>query len=233
MRQSLPPFSVYVYGMSVFKFRKIAFGREPFNGYSHLFAAFASIIGGIILLWNAEREAMVWLACVIYSVCLFMAFFSSALYHLVIGSPAVVRRLRDLDHLCIRGLIIGTYSPLAVRMLPPGWAIFGLTSLTLLTIVDAIISTRQKAMSRHRIAFSYISLATLSLIAVPFIWAEFWKPILCTSFGSLFYILGAVCYLKKIPARNRWMNFHGVWHICVILAALVHFLVILQLVQPT
>lgn len=217
--------------MTAHENRQIGFGREPFNGYSHLFAALATIFGSVILLWRAQGGTMMWIACVIYSVCLFMAFFSSALFHLVIGSPMLVRRLRDLDHLCIRGLIVGTYSPLAVRMLPPGWAIFCLILLTVLATADAIISARHEAMSRSRIAFSYISLATLSLIAVPFIWAEFWQPILWTSFGSLFYIGGAVCYLKKFPARTRWMNFHGVWHLCVMLGALIHYLVILQLVQ--
>ncbi len=218
--------------MNVPENRQIAFGREPFNGYSHLFAALAAIFGGGILLWHVRGGTVVWFACVIYSLCLFMAFFSSALFHLIIASPELVRRLRDLDHLCIRGLIVGTYSPLAVRMLPPGWAVFGLTSLTILATADAIISARQHhAMSRSRIAFSYISLATLSLIAVPFIWAEFWQAILWTSFGSTFYIGGAVCYLKKFPTRTHWMNFHGVWHLCVMLGALVHYLVIFHLVQ--
>lgn len=210
---------------------QIRLGREPFNGYSHLLGALAAVVGGSVLLYEAQGEFLMTVACAIYALALFLAFFSSALFHLVSGPPEITRRLRDFDHLCIRGLIVGTYAPLAVRMLPTPGAIGGLLSLVALATLDAIIALRKRdVISRSRLVASYSGMATLSLIAVPFCWADFWQPILWTSFGSVFYIVGAVCYLRKIPRRSKWLNFHEVWHVCVIIGALVHYLVILRLV---
>ena len=209
----------------------IRFGREPFNGYSHLLGAAAALVGGIILVQKAQGSTMMFFACVVDGISLFLAFFSSAVFHLISGPPELTGRLRDLDHFCIRGLIVGTYAPLAVRMLPMVWAIGCLIFLLTLAILDAVVATRKKdSMSRSRLAASYSGMATISLFAVPFCWAEFWQPILWISCGSLFYILGAVCYVKKIPRGSRWLNFHEVWHVCVMIGALVHYQVILWLV---
>lgn len=210
---------------------RISFGREPFNGYSHLIGASAAVVGGIILIEKAHGKPLMVIACAIYGVSLFLAFFSSALFHLVSGPPELTRRLRDFDHLCIRGLIVGTYAPLAVRMLPAAWALGCLVFLVSVAVLNAIIATRRRGeMSRSKVAASYTGMATLSLLAVPFCWAEFWQPVLWISCGSLFYIAGAVCYVKKFPRRSKWLNFHEVWHVCVMIGALVHYQVILSLI---
>lgn len=210
---------------------KISFGREPFNGYSHLLGAVVSLVGGVILIEQAQGKNLLVIACVTYAVSLFLAFFSSALFHLVNGPPELTRRLRDFDHHCIRGLIVGTYAPLAVLMLPVAWALASLVFMVAVLAVNAVIMSRKREeISRSKLAAWYSGIATLSLLAVPFCWADFWQPILWTSFGSLFYIAGAVCYVKKVPRRAKWLNFHEVWHICVMIGAFVHYQVILRLV---
>jgi hemolysin III len=210
---------------------KISFGREPFNGYSHLLGAAAAIVGGVILLRQAQGNPLLLVACAIYSASLFLAFFSSALFHLVGGPQDLTRRLRDFDHHCIRGLIVGTYAPLAVIMLPAGWALSALVFMVAVLASNAVVMSRKREeISRSKLAAWYSGIATLSLLAVPFCWADFWQPILWTSFGSLFYIAGAVCYVKKVPRRAKWLNFHEVWHICVMIGAFVHYQVILRLV---
>jgi hemolysin III len=210
---------------------RIGFGREPFNGYSHLLGAVAAVVGGVILLQRAHGDPMLLVACAIYSVSLFLAFFSSALFHLVIGPPELTRRLRDFDHHCIRGLIVGTYAPLAVCMLPAAWALASLVFLVVVLGINAVMVSRMRGeISRSKKAAWYSGIATLSLLAVPFCWEDFWQPILLTSFGSLFYITGAVCYVKKVPRRKKWLNFHEVWHVCVMIGAFIHYQVILWLV---
>ncbi len=210
---------------------KISFGREPFNGYSHLLGAVAAIAGGIILIRQAQGNPLLLAACAIYGVSLFLAFFSSALFHLVSGPQDLTRRLRDFDHHCIRGLIVGTYAPMAVIMLPAAWALAALVFMIAVLAINAVVMSRKRGeISRSKLAAWYSGIATLSLLAVPFCWADFWQPILWTSFGSLFYIAGAVCYVKKVPRRAKWLNFHEVWHICVIIGAFVHYQVILRLV---
>ncbi len=217
--------------MAITDRKRVSFGREPFNGYTHLISAAAAMVGGIVLVEQAQGRPLLVIACVIYGVSLFLAFFSSALFHLVSGSPEMNRRLRDFDHHCISGLIMGTYAPFAVLMLPAAWAMACLVYLVSVATVNAVVSSRRRGkISRTQLAAWYTGLATLSLFSVPFCWADFWQPILWISFGSLFYIMGAICYVKKIPKQKRWFNFHEVWHISVMVGAFVHYMVILWLV---
>jgi hemolysin III len=213
------------------KHERIGFGREPFNGYSHLFAAAVAVWGGVVLLRKSSDDPVMWIGCAIYSLSLFLAFFSSALFHLVSGPQEITRRLRDFDHLCIRGLIVGTYAPMGARMLPTGWAVICMLLMVMIATADAIVAVRWRhLMNRSRVVTSYSVLAALSLVSAPFCWAEYWKPILWTAFGSLFYIAGAICYVKKVLRKSRWLDYHEIWHVCVMVGALIHYLVILNLI---
>lgn len=211
--------------------KRISFGREPFNGYSHLISTVAAMVGGIILVEQARGNPLLVIACVIYALSLFLAFFSSALFHLVSGSPELNRRLRDFDHYCISGLIMGTFAPFAVLMLPTAWALACLVYLVSAATINALVASRKRGgLSRTQLATWYAGLATLSLFSVPFCWADFWQTILWIFSGSLFYIIGAICYVKKIPRQKKWFNFHEVWHLCVMIGAFVHYQTILWLV---
>lgn len=203
-------------------------GREPFNGYSHLLAAFAAAVAGAFLVCGAWELPGLAIARGIYAVSLFLAFFSSALFHLATGPADRIERLRRWDHCCIRGLIAGTYAPLSYVMLPGIWPFIIWPAFTFLVFAEDLFTSSSRA-GRIRKSVSYITLASLSLIAVPFLWHRFKEPILWTSFGSCFYIAGSWCYLKKFPGKSALLDFHGMWHIFVIIGAAVHFTVIYQL----
>ncbi|MES2995362.1 MAG: hemolysin III family protein [Verrucomicrobiota bacterium] len=208
----------------------VSFGREPFNGYSHLAAAVVAFVAGVILIGNSGGAPMVTSAKTFYALTLFLAFFSSALFHLVIGPPSLIERLRNFDHFCIRALIVGTYAPFAIVMLPPGWSIGILGTFAFLVFMESALASRANGKTtRIRKSCSYIALASLSLIAVPFLWDRFKEPILWTCLGSCFYILGAWCYLKKFPPKSALIDFHQTWHICVIIGAFIHYAVIFRL----
>ncbi len=206
-----------------FKFPR---GREPFNGWSHFFAALLAVFGAVLLGESAWHQEMMLYAKMFYSITLISAFGSSALYHLTVTTPERLRILRKLDHSCILALMIGTYVPLAIAFFPNHWKLV-LLGCVIILLAAGIRLAHEK--NRHVISFSYIILASLPAITVPLLWNEHWRYILCFSLGSCFYLIGAYCYIRKFPKKNAFLKFHEVWHICTILGALVHFLVIYHL----
>lgn len=201
-------------------------GREPFNGWSHLIATVFAIVGAFFLIDSSWRQGAIFHAKIFYSLTLVCAYGSSALYHLAITTPDRLRILRHVDHGCILALMIGTYIPLAVAMFPFHWKI--LLCVGFLVLVSASLWLfREK--NRRVISVSYIILASLPALAVPFLWNEHWKSILWFSLGSCLYSIGACCYIRKLPRKNPYLQFHEIWHIFVILGSLVHYLVIYHL----
>jgi hemolysin III len=201
-------------------------GREPFNGWSHLIATLFSIFGAVILIQHSTQQGAILHAKIFYLATLICAYGSSALYHLAITTHERLRILRNIDHTCILALMIGTYVPLSVAMFPNHWNLI-LSGSFLVLFVAGMRLSREK--NRRVLSISYIILASLPALAVPILWEDHWRMILWFSLGSCFYSIGAFCYIRKYPKKNRYLKFHEIWHIFVILGSLVHFLVIYHL----
>lgn len=201
-------------------------GREPFNGWSHLIATLLAVAGAVVLVRQSAQQGALLHAKIFYLFTLICAYGSSALYHLAITTQQRLRILRHIDHACILALMIGTYVPLSVALFPNRWStILALSFLILFTAGMRLL--REK--NRKVISISYIVLASLPALAVPILWEEHWRMILWFSLGSCFYSIGAFCYIRKFPKKSRYLKFHEIWHIFVILGSLVHFLVIYHL----
>ncbi len=201
-------------------------GREPFNGWSHLIAAVAAMIGSVPLIHNALHQGAMLPAKCLYAGTLVLAFGASALFHLAVVTPKKLRTLRNIDHIGISSLMIGTYAPIAVAMLPPKWNVFCFGAFVFFVCAGLLVAN---AFSRRVLSISYIIIACLPLIPVPFIWSQHWQNILWFASGSLIYSIGAFCYLTKFPNKGKFLQFHGVWHVCAIMGAIVHYLVIYHL----
>ncbi len=206
-----------------FKFPR---GRDPFNGWSHFIAALVAVFGAGILMESAWHQGVMFYGKVFYSIALIFAFGSSALFHLAVTTPEKLRILRNIDHAGILTLIIGTYAPLAIAFFPAHWHI--LLTLSFLILLSAGIRLSGEK-NRRVLSLSYMALASAPAIAIPFLWEAHWRNILWFLLGSLFYSIGAFCYIKKFPDKHANLKFHEVWHICTILGSLVHYLVIYHL----
>lgn len=204
---------------------KIPRGREPFNGWSHLLATFLAVFGSGILIESAGQRDAMFYAKIFYSMAMIFAFGSSAVFHLAVTTPEKLRILRNIDHLGILTLIIGTYAPLSIAFFPNHWNILLITSLSLL-LFSGLYLVRLK--NRLLVSLCYIFIAGLPIVFVPLLWEDHQSAILWFLCGSLIYLIGGFCYTVKFPKRTL-IRFHEVWHICAILGSITHFLLIYRL----
>ena len=177
-----------------------------------------------------------------FGVTAILLFGTSAIYHRFNWSPRPLAVLRRLDHTNIFLIIAGTYTPLAVLLLPSP------TARTLLIVVwsgaIAGLLARVFWLGAPRWFYTPIYVA-LGWVAVWFL-DDFWRTDLTpygptivwfVAAGGLAYTLGAVVYGTKWPNPSpRWFGFHEIFHSLTVVGYVTHYIAVsiaAYTVQPT
>lgn len=159
-----------------------------------------------------------------------LLFGTSAVYHRGTWSPRVAGILRRMDHTNIFLVIAGTYTPLAVAMLPAD------TARTLLIIVWAgalaglLARVFWLGAPRWFYVPVYIALGWVAVWFLPTFWSAptggptvVWLVIV----GGLAYTLGAVVYgLKRPNPSPRWFGFHEIFHVLTVVGWTCHYIAV-------
>ncbi len=202
------------------KYNKI---EEIFNGISHglgvVFGIFALTILLVVSIRKGDVSSIV--AFSIYGACIILMFLSSTLYHSIPMEKAK-KVLRVFDHSSIFLFIAGTYTPIVILTLTGALRIgvlIGIWAIALSGVGFKIFTygkfDKYKAISLILyIGMGWIAILPIkSIINATSINFFFW-----ILGGGLLYTLGTIFYgFRKIPFN------HGIWHIFVLAASIVHF----------
>lgn len=208
--------------------------RQPakprLRGTSHLFAFFAALGAGAVLLTfppaNAARAALA------YCASLAAMFGVSALYHRPTWPPRIRAWLRRLDHATIFILVAGTYTPFAlilepkraVMMLAIAWGGAGLGVLQSLLWIRA---------PKPLVAALYLALGWAAVMFIPPLHQALGAaPVGLLLAGGVLYSLGALAYALRWPDLvPATFGYHEVFHALVIGAAICHFAAVLLVMR--
>jgi hemolysin III len=203
--------------------------KPKFRGISHLLGFIASI-GGFVLLATAPATGTQYVAGLIYGFGQSAMLGLSALYHVPTWSPSARAVLRRVDHSGIFLQIAGTFTPVAVLHAHGHWDVW-LTVMWVGGVLGMIFMIGWTHAPRGLRAAVYV---VLGLIALPVV-ADMPAVIGMTRVGVLLvgaaiYILGAVVYARRWPNPNpRVFGYHELFHVMVVVAAALHFVVVLDL----
>lgn len=206
---------------------------KPFlRGHFHQAAFFYALGAWTMLLTRTSNPTQVF-AILLYGLGLLGLLGVSALYHRIHWQPNARTWMRRLDHSAIFLLIAGTFAPICLlgmneesgqRLLIIAWVLGGLGIIQSVFWINA-----PKWLS----AILYVAMGWL---AGPYL-AEFKASLGMTNVvlllvGGVIYTLGAVVYaLKKPNPYPRVFGYHEIFHILVIIAATLHFIVVASLVK--
>jgi hemolysin III len=216
----------------------IPWKNEPMSALTHFVGAGLSIVGLVMLIVQGARlgSALHVTTFTIFGVCMFLTYLMSTLYHFFssVHHPRTKRVFQILDHTAIYFLIAGTYTPVALVVLPPGWGwtIFGL--IWAFALLGTIIKTAQISISSRMSVALYLAMGWLVVIAlVPLTRAlppdALWRLVL----GGISYTVGAVCFaLDRFVPRSRWFGMHEVFHLFVMGGSFAHFIMFFQYFGP-
>lgn len=197
----------------------------PFSFVTHAVGAGLAIVGSIAMVLRAEGSLAV-TAVSVYGASLVVLLASSALHHAVHpSSQAGVDSLRRLDHIAIFGLIAGTYTPVSLLGLPPrwGWSIFGI--VWGLFVGGVVLKVFYLSAPRWLTTALYIAMGWTVVVAIPPVLEAYgdeglWR----LAAGGVVYTVGALVYgMRRPDPFPRWMGFHGLWHLFVLVGAGLHW----------
>ena len=209
--------------------------REPVNGFTHMAGAILSFIGLLAMvikatLYNPSVTAIS--SVIVFGISLILLYSASATYHLVVSNDKVINFLRRLDHAMIFILIAGSYTPFCLIALngPTGWILFGVILTT--AIAGVCFKLIWFNCPRWISTSIYVAMGWISVFLIsPLHKALSSQGIFLLILGGVFYTIGAIIYATKPKFLNfKYLGFHEIFHIFIILGSLSHFLCVFNYV---
>lgn len=205
---------------------------KPFlRGHFHQSAFFVGL-GASAMLIAVASSSVSRISAIIYALCLLILFGTSSLYHRLPWPENIKKILRKLDHSAIFIFIAGTGTPICVlglggeagqRLLLVFWG------LAAVGILKEFLWVRAPRWS------SGIFYVLMGWVAAPSI-RQFYSALgpgntFLLIIGGAIYTLGAAVYAFKWPNPfPKVFGFHEIFHALVIVAGILHFLVVYDLV---
>jgi hemolysin III len=207
--------------------------KPRFRGVSHFYALFVAVIAAVALVATAPPGRATFGAAV-YATTLVGMFSASALYHRGTWSLTTARRLLQLDHTAIFLLIAGTYTPIALLATTGATQILTLTAVWTVACAGIVFEWLPIPAPRGYVTTVYIGLGWIGAFAfVPVYEHTGWWGVGLLAGGGLCYMVGAIVHAARKP--DPWpevFGYHEIFHVFVILAAVLQFCAIAFLVLP-
>ncbi|MET7650714.1 MULTISPECIES: hemolysin III family protein [unclassified Streptomyces] len=198
--------------------------KPKLRGWLHLGMFPAALIAGLVLtaLADSTRGRM---ACGIFTLTASLLFGVSALYHRGDWSARMDGVLRRLDHANIFLIIAGTYTPLAMLLLPDDkgrWLLWGVWAAAVAGILFRVFWV---GAPRWLYTPCYIAMGWAAVFFLPdFMRAGGIAVMVLVVIGGLLYSAGGVIYgIKRPNPSPRWFGFHEVFHALTVAAFVVHY----------
>ena len=207
--------------------RAAAAVKPKMRGWLHAGMFPLALLGGIVLI-TLSRSASVAVACSVYAVSALLLFGTSAVYHRGNWGPRGEAVLRRLDHANIFLITAGTYTPLAVLLLPARQQVVLLSLVWAGAAAGVAFRVWWIRAPRWLYTLCYVALGWAAVFYLPdFARTGGITTVVLILAGGLLYTAGAVVYgLKRPNPSPRWFGFHEVFHAFTIAACTAHYTVI-------
>ena len=167
-------------------------------------------------------------AIIAFGISMILLYATSATYHMVISSDNVLKFLQRLDHSMIFVLIAGTYTPFCLIALNglSGWILFSI--ITLIAVSGIIFKLAWFNCPRILSTSIYIIMGWIAIFVFkPLFISLSIEGIMLLIGGGILYTIGGVIYALKPKCLSfKYLGFHEIFHIFIMLGSLCHFLCI-------
>jgi hemolysin III len=207
--------------------------KPRYRGTSHFYALWVAIVAAAALVVTAP-EGLATFGATVYATFMVTMFAASALYHRGTWSATTATRLLQLDHTAIFLMIAGTYTPIALLTMEGTPRAATLTAVWVVAAAGIVFEWLPIPAPRGYVTTVYMALGWIGAFSfVPLYDATGWAGVLLIAGGGLLYTVGAVVHAARKP--DPWpetFGYHEVFHVFVILAAVLHYCAIAFLVLP-
>ena len=204
--------------------------RPRFRGKLHAISAFIAPPAAAAMIINA-RPGRKRAAAAVYGVGMCGMFAVSGTYHRLSRSKKMAGVMRRLDHSTIYVMIAGTWTPIAVAVLPPEQAkyvlgaVWGITGVAVAAKV-ALLDEKHRAGS-----WFYPVLGIAGAVLAPAVAKVGGRRTVNELIGGgAAYLAGSVVFaLHKPNPWPKYFGFHEIFHVAVVAGAAAHYLAVWRL----
>jgi hemolysin III len=211
----------------------VAAAKPRLRGVSHVYALFVAVVAGVALVVTAPAGVATF-AATVYATTLAGMFGASALYHRGDWPPETARRLLQLDHTAIFLLIAGTYTPIALLAVDGPMRVATLVAVWTIAAAGIGFEWMPIPAPRGYVTGVYMGLGWIGAFAFVPLWEKTGAlGVALIAGGGLAYTIGAIVHAARRP--DPWpdvFGYHEIFHVFVIVAALMHYCAIAFLVLP-
>lgn len=204
------------------------------RGWFHPFAAAASLVATLILLYRTAHDMPRFVSVLIFGLSMVLLFVVSSVYHIGNWSPRVRAALRAFDHSNIYVLIAGTYTPICVIVLHGWMRVFVLTLVWSVAVAGMSTSWISTKLPKWATSGIYIAMGWIVLIPLPTLLDRLPTSAIVTLFlGGVSYTIGGAIYAMKRPNPfPRVFGYHEIFHLFVVAGAVLFATVIWVWIVP-
>ncbi|WP_329122014.1 PAQR family membrane homeostasis protein TrhA [Streptomyces sp. NBC_01465] len=201
--------------------------KPRLRGWLHTGMFPAVIVAGLALVALAD-STQARIACGIYILTACMLFGVSAVYHRGTWGATGEAILRRLDHANIFLIIAGTYTPLALLLLPRSTAEPLLIAIWAAAAAGIAFRVLWVGAPRWLYTPCYIAMGWAAVFFLPDFMRQGGVAVLvCVIVGGLLYSAGGVIYALKRPDPSpAWFGFHEVFHSLTLAAFITQYVAI-------
>jgi len=172
-------------------------------------------------------------AALIFSTSVAACFGASALYHRPTWTPRVRAWLARLDHAGVYLLIAGTYTPFALIVMSPGWAVAVLSVVWGGAAAAAAAKLLWVQAPKWLSAVIGVALGWSGVVAFPELLATPPMGLVLVLTGGVLYTAGATVYVRRSPDPvPHAFGYHEVFHALTLVAAACQYAAIAFFVLP-
>lgn len=203
---------------------QLGFGEEVANCVTHGIMALLCLLALPFGAVHAYIKSGVTLSIgiSIFIICLFLMFLVSTIYHCMPYGSNHKYVFRKLDHICILFAIAGSYTPIALTLIG-GWQGILILAIEWSAVLGGILLKAIASKSYPKLSMSiYMIMGWTAIFFIPTLLSKATPLFLgLIVAGGIMYTIGAFFYSK--PQKKF---FHSIWHICINLASVLHFIAI-------
>ncbi len=207
--------------------------QNPIRGFLHGSAAILAVFGTVFLAWQAPNWG-IRVGAIVFGLAMVALYTTSSLYHAIPWRDAWKKRMQRLDHSMILVLIAGTYTPVAIATLDGSlrWVVLAIAWGTV-----AVGIAQHTFFPREEQTFSMVLAISMGWLGIFVAWkfvAELgWVASGLALAGGAIYSIGMVLLITNRPRLwPRVFSYHEVFHIMVVTATALHFVVVWRYVLP-
>ncbi len=205
--------------------------REWFDSISHAIADVGALIGAIILLIKVSHTNTGEIIVLItYSISMLYMFGASALYHYFKKKENEISFWRKFDHVAIYFMIAGSYTAIAYLFFSGIIVNILIICQWAIVIIGGTIKIIKINQNRWIDVSIYILMGWMALLAIKqiIISMNVGQIILLVT-GGVAYTIGAIISTIKKPKLIKGIvEAHEIFHILIIIGALLHYLLIIS-----